>query len=84
MQTKEVEVRPNTELIIMMKEDNLALDEVVVTGYGTRVRSALAGSVSGLLTTTTRSGADATLPKKNFRMKRRKLLKRLNISCMMN
>lgn len=66
MQTKEVEVRPNTELIIMMKEDNLALDEVVVTGYGTRVRSALAGSVSGLLTTTTRSGADAIPPEEEL------------------
>jgi TonB-linked SusC/RagA family outer membrane protein len=44
--TQEITVGDKTDLNITLKEDNLALDEVVVVGYGTMQRKNFTGSVS--------------------------------------
>lgn len=46
--TQDVAVGDKTNLNIVLKEDNLELDEVVVVGYGTQKKSDLTGSVSSL------------------------------------
>lgn len=43
---KEVEVKNQTRLSVVMEEDSQTLDEVVVVGYGTARRSSTTGSVS--------------------------------------
>ena len=48
-QTQEVRVGAQTrDLIIKMEEDNMALDEVVVVGYGTSRKRDLAGSIASV------------------------------------
>lgn len=47
-QTQEITITNRTELSIILKEDNLALEEVVVIGYGTSRRSDVTGSVSSV------------------------------------
>jgi TonB-linked SusC/RagA family outer membrane protein len=44
--SQEVAVRNRTNLTITLEEDAQALEEVVVVGYGTRVKGALTGSIS--------------------------------------
>lgn len=44
--TKEIEVRPGSELSVVMEADIQALQEVVVVGYGLERRNELAGSIS--------------------------------------
>lgn len=46
MKSVEVSVGNRTSLSIILKEDNLSLDEVVVVGYGTQKKATLTGSVS--------------------------------------
>ncbi len=46
--TQNVAVGDKTHLDIVLKEDNLELDEVVVVGYGTQKKSDLTGSVSSV------------------------------------
>lgn len=46
--TQEVKVRKRSLLRVVLKEDNLLLDEVVVVGYGTVKKSDLTGAVSGV------------------------------------
>lgn len=46
--TSQEAVVGNSDVIISLKEDNVILDEVVVTGYGTQKRSTITGSVSKL------------------------------------
>lgn len=53
--THEVRANPGMNLTVTMEEDNRTLDEVVVVGYGNRVRGVLAGSVSELRTETSSS-----------------------------
>jgi TonB-linked SusC/RagA family outer membrane protein len=46
--TKDVEISGQTKIDIVLLEDNLALDEVVVVGYGTMKKSDLTGSVASV------------------------------------
>ncbi|MEG1543713.1 MAG: TonB-dependent receptor [Tannerellaceae bacterium] len=46
--SQEIEIRDQKTINILLKEDNQALDEVVVVGYGTVRKADLAGSVSVL------------------------------------
>lgn len=46
--TQEIKVGNQTHLIITLKNDNQALEEVVVVGYGTQRKKELTGSVSSL------------------------------------
>ena len=46
--TQEVQVHDPAKLQIVLKEDNQALDEVVVVGYGVQRKSDLTGSVSSI------------------------------------
>ncbi len=43
--TKEIEVRPGSELAVVMEADVTSLQEVVVTGYGEMTRRELTGSI---------------------------------------
>ena len=44
--SKEVEVNPGTELKVTLEEYHVALEEVVVVGYGTQRKASLTGSIS--------------------------------------
>lgn len=46
--TQEVRATPGMNLTVTLEEDNRALEEVVVVGYGTRNRNMLAGAVAGM------------------------------------
>lgn len=46
--TREVAVKGNTPLNIVLEEDNQTLDEVVVVGYGVQRKSDLTGSVASV------------------------------------
>ena len=48
MQTVERTVESETPIIVVLKEDNVMLDQVVVIGYGTVKKSHLSGSVSSV------------------------------------
>lgn len=48
MRTKEVEVKGQTNLNVVLEDENTALDEVVVIGYGTTRRGDLTGSVASV------------------------------------
>ncbi|MDR1723614.1 MAG: TonB-dependent receptor [Tannerella sp.] len=46
--SQEIDVRNQTELKVILKEDSKSLDEIVVIGYGTVKKSDLTGSVSSI------------------------------------
>ena len=46
-QTQEIKVGNTKNLTVKLQEDNMALDEVVVVGYGTSRKKDLAGSIYG-------------------------------------
>ena len=48
MNTQEVDITGKTHVSVVMKENAIALDDVVVIGYGTSKRSDLTGSVSSI------------------------------------
>ena len=47
-QTQEIKVGNTKNLTVKLQEDNMALDEVVVVGYGTSRKKDLAGSISSV------------------------------------
>ncbi|WP_304633715.1 SusC/RagA family TonB-linked outer membrane protein, partial [uncultured Muribaculum sp.] len=47
-ETQDVKVGNKTSVNVVLKEDNLQLDEVVVVGYGTQKKSDVTGSVSSV------------------------------------
>lgn len=47
-QTQEIKVGNAKNLTVKLQEDNMALDEVVVVGYGTSRKKDLAGSISSV------------------------------------
>lgn len=46
--TQEVKVNARKNIVVMMREDNQALNEVVVVGYGTQKKVNMTGSVSAI------------------------------------
>ncbi len=44
METAEVEIRDDKPLVVVMKEDVQAIDEVVVTGYFNKAKTSYTGS----------------------------------------